>query len=107
MTLFYERTETSDEVLVTYKPYYLYLLFGMLAIYALPESWFGTGMLAPVKSAAWLALLALIIGRFVTMWRINAEVRRAMKDGAVQMSGSIYSFSRPLTARIRKGSGTS
>ncbi len=101
MKFFYDRTETDTEVVIVYRPYSWYLLFGLLAVY-LVSGELPAGGLSELKGLAWAAIIALMVTRFFAMRGVNATVREAMKKGAVQMSGSSLSPKNPLTARIPK-----
>jgi len=47
-------------------------------------------------------LLAVALAGAVPCWKYNGEVKRAMRDGSVRVSGSKWSFSNPLTIEIPK-----
>ena len=56
-------------------------------------------------SWAWFVATPLfIIGLSIAIpcWKFNREVKRAMKTGSIRLSGSKWSFSRPLTIEITK-----
>jgi len=93
--MLYERKETKDQIKIKYKYwasyYIILLLFVVLAVVANDYlSWF-----LPL-----FILLAILFT--VDFWKPNQEVRKAMKQGRVEVTGSKFSFSKPLTAVIKK-----
>jgi hypothetical protein len=101
MSVFYDRAETGEEVVITYRPYSWYVIF-LLFVGSLVAGDVGTGPPAILKGVLWACFAALLLVRFFVMRGVNSEVRRAMKGGSVVMSGSAFNAKNPLTARIRK-----
>ncbi len=98
MGFFYERIETAAETTICYSKaavyYYLmwiFLVSGFLA-------WVYGGIF--YLSCVLLFVVMLVFA--VPFWSTNAEIKKAMKAGAVTAKGSKYSFAHPLTFVIRK-----
>jgi hypothetical protein len=98
MGFFHDRIETSTETTIRYSKaaVFYYLMWAMLA----------SGWLAWVYGGALYIVFLLVFGVMmvfaVPFWSTNAEIKRAMKSGAVAGRGSKYSFSNPLTFVINK-----
>ena len=96
MSLLYERKETSKEIKIRYKYwglYYIALLVSLILIFVLRGKY---------SFFVFVVFFALAIVFMVGFWKPNREIRKAMKRGAVKVSGSKFSFSNPLTAVIKK-----
>ena len=90
--------ENEERKIIRYTryPLFLWCLFGGMAI-----NFFGERLFP------WAGLLAaplIIVGLAIAAqyWRFNGEIKRAMRDGSVRVSGSKWSFSNPLTIEIPK-----
>ena len=96
MGLLHERKETSDEIVVVWKyyPIYLWILFISLATF-----FFFSGAIRMV--AIIIFVTDMIIG-LVDSWKPLKEMKAAMKNGKVEVSGSKWSLSKPLTSKIKK-----
>ena len=93
MAIFYERTETEDGIIIRYKYWALtYILFII------------TFALVLIVGSRWALILIILflILFIIDFWRPNQELRKAMKEGNVKVSGSKFSFSNPFTATIKK-----
>jgi len=101
MATFYDRTETENEIVITYKYH--------AAAWILIFGGFAVAYIGPYTGLSKTAALAIVLGiLFIVFIYIlgkispNREIRKAMKLGRVQVSGSKFSFSNPLTFRIKK-----
>ncbi|TMN86844.1 hypothetical protein CWB72_17815 [Pseudoalteromonas phenolica] len=101
MKIFYERTETEDNVILVFKPYYLYMLFGALALEVIKNQFLSLG-LQSISGVIWFFVFTLIVVRFISMRKINSELSKAMKVGDISLSGSKFNPKNPLTATIPK-----
>ncbi|MGB2761941.1 MAG: hypothetical protein WBC21_00125 [Minisyncoccales bacterium] len=100
MALFYKREETSDEIIIRYKYYslfYIILIVGLILSISVDEI---TG--ASWGYLIWALIFIFLLAFLVDIRKPNKEIRRAMKEGSVQISGSRFSFSNPFTAVIKK-----
>ena len=96
MAIFYERTETEDEIIIRYKYWALFYIFIII-----------TFALYFIVGSRWIILITPFVMLFIIdFWRPNQEIRKAMKEGNVQVLGSRFSFSNPFTAIIKKGEVT-
>lgn len=100
MALFYKREETPKEVVIQYKYHSLFyiVLFGGFIFSILVDE---------ITGASWGYLIWVFIFLFLLVYLVdirkpNKEIRRAMKEGSIQVSGSKFSFSNPFTAVIKK-----
>jgi len=100
MGLFYKRKETSDEIIIVYKYYPLFWIF----LIVIPISSVILDVVIGGKAGDILIDLiwVIVIIFLIDIWKPSQEVRKAMRKGNVQMSGSKFSFSNPLTVRIKK-----
>ena len=99
MAFMYKRKETLDKIVIVYSyaPYfYIFLAVALLCSFLLPKELQALNFLITP-----LFLIFLLIF-LVSIWKPNQEVRRAMKKGKVEVSGSKFSFSNPLTFIIKK-----
>eukprot|EP00919_Chromeraceae_sp_WS-2016_P065215 GHVR01154358.1.p1 GENE.GHVR01154358.1~~GHVR01154358.1.p1 ORF type:complete len:104 (+),score=3.81 GHVR01154358.1:134-445(+) len=102
MNLLYERKETNDQVVVIFKPYSMYLLlFVLLALMALT---FIPALSSYVMLGNVLMAVAAIVVmmRIVSMFKINQEIRKAMSEDKVSITGGKLSAKNPLTFVIKK-----
>jgi len=100
MALFYERKETSDEIIIRYKYMplvYIVLLGGFILSILVDEI---TG--ASWGYLIWAFIFIFLLIFIIDIWKPNKETKKAMKDGYVKVSGSRYSFSNPYTVVIKK-----
>jgi hypothetical protein len=102
MAIFFERTETEEKITIRYKNmivyYLLYFVLIVLAIGTVVLSY-----LSPLLGC--IAMPAIVVPLFLLyffMHGVNSEVKEAMKNGKVQVSGSRFSSSNPLTFEISK-----
>lgn len=100
MTLFYERKETPDEVIIRYKYLpliYIVLIGGLIFSILLDEitstSW---GFLV------WAFIFILLLIFIIDIHKPSKEIREAMKKSYVKISGSKFSFFNPYTVVIKK-----
>ncbi len=106
MSLFCERTETPTEVIVTYKYRALYYIvfFGALVLSTLGQRLVpDTLILELVASFGPVAVIVIFWAvYFIDTWSVNREVRQAMKNQKVAISGNKFSFANPFTVTITK-----
>ncbi|MFH0814982.1 MAG: hypothetical protein V1902_02835 [Candidatus Falkowbacteria bacterium] len=97
MALMSDRKETQDEIVIVFKyqaAWYLFLLIALVA------SFFTRRLELEMYMIAGLVVVScvFIFGKA----KANSEVKRAMKNGKVQVSGSRFSFRNPITFTIKK-----
>ncbi len=106
MSLFCERTETPTEVIITYKYRALYYIvfFGALVLSTLGQRLVAdTLMLEFIASLGPVAVLVIFwVVYFIDTWSVNGEVRQAMKNQKVAVSGNKFSFANPFKVTISK-----
>ena len=96
MSLLYDRKENSKDIKIRYTYWGLYypiLLISLILIFVLRGVY---------SMFVFIVFFALAIIFMVGFWKPNREIKKAMKKGAVKVSGSKFSFSKPLTAVIKK-----
>lgn len=98
MPLLYNRTETAEEIVIIYKYHAVFYII-LLAFMVVPP-------LAKLNPKWDVYLVPAIIGVGI-LWilgnfRPTQEIRRAMKIGKVETSGSKFSLRKPLTCKIKK-----
>ncbi|MFA4887718.1 MAG: hypothetical protein WC595_05880 [Candidatus Nanoarchaeia archaeon] len=99
MDFMYRRKETTDKIIIVYTNilyFYIFLAVALLCSFLLPKELQALNFLITP-----LFLIFLLIF-LVSIWKPNQEIRRAMKKGKVEVSGSKFSFSNPLTFIIKK-----
>lgn len=94
MAIFYQRTETEKEIVIVYK-YNLHFWVGFVVLIAL-------GATLNLLFVFLAALLTVIY--FIDLLKPSAEVKRAMRERAVSLSGSKLSLRNPAKAVITKKS---
>lgn len=101
MALFYDRNENENEIKIVLKyqaAFYILLLGCFVFVYVGPY----TGMSESTGIIILSFALLLMIIYAVSKIGISREINKAMKFGSVQISGSKFSFSHPLTFTIKK-----
>jgi hypothetical protein len=97
MPLFYERKETSNEIIISFSNWIVYLLLGIvilsLILYSLGSSWY--------IAFIW-AFLILFTIVFIDTWKPNRELRKAKMKNGVDIKGNYLSFSGSITITIEK-----
>lgn len=95
MALLYKRKETEKRVTIVLKHQALYYIvfFGILAI---------TAVFPPLALLSFPFVAIMIFVKLVAGWDANREIRQAMKHGDVKVSGSKFSFKKPLTFEIAR-----
>ena len=95
MALLYERKETPDEIIIVYKywPLFYIILTATLILSFILEKW---------ANILWAFFGISVIIFIADIWKPNKEIRKAMREDSVQVSGSKFSFSKPFTAVIKK-----
>lgn len=106
MKLFFERTETEDKTLITFKPYSMYVLLTVLILLtaltfipALAPYGHLTVVLMPLAAI-------VVVGRIIFMYKVNREIQQAIRDDKVVISGGKLSTKNPLTFEITKSTAT-
>lgn len=101
MAITYDRTESENEIIITLKYHaavYILLFCSFTIVYA--------GAYMGIHSTTILLIVYGIIGVILAyslaQFGVTREVRKAMKTKGVQVSGSKFSFSHPITYRIKK-----
>ena len=102
MSLFFEREETEDEVIVTHKPYFLYVLLGALLLAAISNNFEFSETAKSVVGLVWLFAIVIFICRFISIRGVQKEMLGAMKSGGVSISGSRFNPKDPMIVRIPK-----
>lgn len=95
----YRIIEENDEfVIYEFSSIYLYLLYFVL-----------TGMLVGFwTNTTWLSVAGIcLMGLYfltvsIPSRSLHQEIRKAMREGSVELSGSKWSFSKPLKAKLKK-----
>ena len=91
-----EREKTETHTTYVFKSIYAWLLYGLVALCAigyLLESYPVMGL-----GTVWFLFYLLIIS--TQYIGINRRIRKATAAGSVEMSGSKWSFSNPLTVKL-------
>ena len=104
MAYFYDRTETADKVTIRMKNrtiyFVIYFSLGMASIASIVLSNLYPVIICTISPV--LVLVFLAFWWFSGVRKVNSEVKRAMRNGKVTVSGSRWSNSNPLTYEIRK-----
>jgi hypothetical protein len=98
MPFFYGRKESQEDIVIVFKywpAFYIILLLGILGVPLLK------------LDPKWNFLISTVMIVFLIVWilghhKANKEVRKAMKNGKVEVSGSKFSFKNPMTFRMKK-----
>jgi hypothetical protein len=97
MSLFYQRKETPDEIIISYNNWIGYFLLGTgltgLFLNSIGNAWSTTFI--------WAFALSFAIV-FIDTWKPNTEVRKARMQRGVKIEGSYFSFSGSITLKIKK-----
>lgn len=102
MKLFFDRIETTDEILVVHKPYFMYLLAGALLFAFAANEWGDSEILQASSSFIWLFAIITFVWRFISMRAVRKEMMAAMKDNKITFSGSKFNPANPMVVRIAK-----
>ncbi|MHC4394508.1 MAG: hypothetical protein ACYS1A_02520 [Planctomycetota bacterium] len=93
----YKEIERTDEFTVyEFKTIYLWLLYLILAIIAM-------GYLADIMVLAIVGLISMFLYFAVVSTQymsLNRKIKKATKEGAVEISGSKWSFQKPVRVKI-------
>ena len=101
MVLLYERNETPDEVIIVYKGWLLFYV--MIITYIVLEFIFDIFIKSPAAHFWLIAIFFILIIVFIIdSWKPNREIRRALKENVVQVSGSKFSLRNPFIVVIKK-----
>ena len=93
--------ETEEYTICEFKPWYFYILYSILVMILV-------GLLTDlgvVLSAGIVSILIYFLVVTLPYLRFHQRSRKAMREGYVQISGSKWSFRRPLRVKIMKYSG--
>lgn len=103
MSFFYERVETEDKIVITYKNmiiyYMVYVGLVTLAIILMPLS-----RIVPLLCLAAPFVIVALLALWLHMRGVNSEIKKAMKKKKVIVSGSKFSNSNPMRFEIPKTS---
>jgi hypothetical protein len=90
----YKKTESKSEITIIYKTFPIYYLMIILIVLSsmIPQLYF---LFVPLL----ITLIFLYLGNSRV---INREIKQAIKNGKVTVSGSRFSFKNPLTYKIKK-----
>lgn len=102
MKIFFDRFETDKEIVVIYKPYFLYFLAVALVFWGVADQLPQNDAMKTLASFFWFTAIAVVVWRYISMREVWGEMREAMTKGAVVMSGSKFNPANPLTVRIPK-----
>lgn len=102
MNLFFEREETEDEIVVTHKPYFLYVLLGALLLAVISNNFGFSETAKSLVGLVWFFTIVMFIWRFISIRGIQKEMTTAMKSGGITISGSRFNFKDPMIVRIPK-----
>ena len=98
MPFLYDRKESREDIVIVFKyqPVFYIVLLAAILIPSIAK-----------LDPKWDAYLTLAIILFGVVWivgklKANREIKQAMRNGKVEVSGSKLSFSNPLTFRIKK-----
>ncbi len=90
--------ETDDYVVYEFRTIYLYLMYGILGMIA--AGYFASIYVVSIAGAVLMVLYFLLVS---LQYRVlGGKIKRAAKASSVDMSGSKWSFSRPLRVKIKK-----
>ena len=90
--------ETDDYVVYEFRTIYLYLLYSILGMIA--AGYLASVLALSIAGGVLMDLYFLLV--FTQYMRLGRKIKRAAKKTSVEMSGSKWSFSRPLRAKIKK-----
>ena len=93
MSLFYQRDEKEEKVVICFK--YMWVLW-ILMLLPIMISFFVKNMVISYSPL----LFAVIY--FVDTSRVRSEIKKALKKDGIKYHGSKFSISNPLTAVIKK-----
>lgn len=108
-TAFYIRIETAEEIRITWKtiplysPYLgilLYLVFGFLSNTTINIDCRAVFALIGVISL--LVLFVYFFVMFICTRRVSGEIKTAMREKSVELTGNKWSLSNPQTVIIKK-----
>lgn len=102
MNLFYVRTETESEVVVTFKPHLFYFMLSGFFVWGAEWMLPQIQILEIISGILSVLIILAVIWRLVSMRKVMAEIRVGMKNGEVRFSGTRLSLNNPMTARIPK-----
>ena len=97
MGIFCDKEETKEQIVIRFKYAWFYVFLGGVFVCVFLGKSFSRIFFLPS-----IVFFILMIIFAVAYWPVSAEIRRAMRDGMVKVSGSKYSFSNPLTFVIKK-----
>jgi len=106
MDLFYQRSETDEQIIIVFRPYSMYVLLvvllvlmGVTFVPALADYEYLGNVLIPIAAV-------VVMARIVMMHSVNKEVQEAIRSDNVKISGSKLSANNPLTFEISKTTGS-
>ena len=106
MEFFVDKTESGNDVVITYKtrPHYVFiaLMVFFLIPVVVPQS---LGITMPVYvfgAANMLGFVGLVIWRWIVLRPLNAKMKKALEEDKFSTSGHHLSLDNPFTIRIPK-----
>lgn len=97
MSVFFERKEDEKEITIVLKYqalFYILLVCGIILPYTKIDNF------AQISISGLIVIFLIVY--ILSKISINREITKAMKAGSVEVSGSKFSFSNPLTYKIKK-----
>ncbi len=102
MGVFCDKKETGEQIIIRFRYAWFYVFLGGVFVCVFLGKSFGSRIfLVPA-----VLFLVLMIVFAVAYWPVSTEIRKAMRNGMVKVSGSRYSFCNPLTFVIKKTTET-
>lgn len=101
MAIFYERVETEDKIVITYKFHILfYVVFAVVLLFL------GLSYVNPVfeayNTAVFVLAMIFFLVYLIDVWRLRPEIQGALRAGKAKVSGHKLSISNPLRIEISK-----
>ncbi len=101
MSIFYERIESEDKIVITYK---FHLLF--YVVFAVVLLFLGLSYVYPALEAyntvVFVLAMVFFLAYFVDVWKLRPEVQGAVRAGKAKVSGNKFSITDPLRIEISK-----
>lgn len=101
MSFLYERIEARNKVKISFKNSYLWYL-NLTALVAVSFVQSGSELMDIVMIVVVLLLVSGLLYQFIIRMKLATEIRGAMRNGSVEVSGSKFSNKNPLTYTIKR-----
>jgi len=102
MGLMVKRLESAEEIKITYKPYFIYLIGISLIFSLLADEFENFIALSWLSSLSFTTFFLLFLFNAKEMFTSRRELMKAMKNGSISASGSRFSFKNPMVYTIPK-----